>query len=185
MVKIAPRNSHEPNRARHQVGVLALPADAGGGGQRLFHHRGGVDEHLHVAARLGDEPARQALEALLDDVVIVVALGIDRDRAAIAGAEHGQGIAVRAVIHPEHDDGPHLRPHHPGIAAPFGTRGHPFHVAVMAFVEEPGEPVARLGGDFGPRHRDGIEAERRGGLDQGGFEVGGAGCGSAQKSRSA
>ena len=44
-----------------------------------------------------------------------------------------------------------------------GLRRHPLHVAVMAFVEEPGEPVARPGGDFGPRHRDGIEAERRGG----------------------
>ena len=36
--------------ARHQVGVLALPAEAGGGGERLLHHGGGVDEHLDVAA---------------------------------------------------------------------------------------------------------------------------------------
>ena len=171
--------------ARHQIGVLALPADAGRGGQRLFHHRGGVDEHLHVAARLRDEPARQVLEALLDDVVIVVALGIDRDRAAIAGGEDGHGIAFRTIIHAEHDDGPHLRPHQAGIAAAFRVRRHPPHVAVLAFVEEPGEPGARLRGDFGPRHRDGIEAEGGGGLDQGGFEVGGAGCGAAQKSRSA
>jgi hypothetical protein len=55
----------------------------------------------------------------------------------------------------------------------------------MAFVEEPGEAGTRPGGDFGQRYRDGIEAERRGGLDQGGFEVGGVKRGPAQKSRSA
>ncbi len=36
--------------ARHEVGVLALPAEAGGLRQRLFHHGGGVDEHFHVVA---------------------------------------------------------------------------------------------------------------------------------------
>jgi hypothetical protein len=56
---------------------------------------------------------------------------------------------------------------------------------VLAFVQEPGEPVGRLGGDFGARHRDGIEAERRRCLDERGFEVAGVVCGSAQKSRSA
>ena len=34
--------------ARHEVGVLALPAEAGLLGERLLHHGGGVDEHLHV-----------------------------------------------------------------------------------------------------------------------------------------
>jgi hypothetical protein len=56
---------------------------------------------------------------------------------------------------------------------------------VLAFVQEPGEPVARLGGDFGARHRDGIEAKRRRCLYERGFEVAGVVCGSAQKSRSA
>ena len=37
---------------RHEIGVLALPADAGGRGQRLFHHRGRIDEHFHIAAGL-------------------------------------------------------------------------------------------------------------------------------------
>jgi hypothetical protein len=55
----------------------------------------------------------------------------------------------------------------------------------MTFVEEPCKAGARPGGNFGQRHRDGIEAERRGGLDQGGFEVSGVERGLAQKSRSA
>ena len=36
--------------AADQIGVLALPAEAGGFCQRLFHHRRGVDEDLDVAA---------------------------------------------------------------------------------------------------------------------------------------
>jgi hypothetical protein len=32
--------------AAHQIGVLALPAQTGGGGQRFFHHRRGVHKHL-------------------------------------------------------------------------------------------------------------------------------------------
>ncbi len=36
--------------ARDEVGVLALPAQSGRLRQRLFHHRGGVDEHLDLGA---------------------------------------------------------------------------------------------------------------------------------------
>ena len=43
--------------ARNQIRVLALPADAGRRGERLLHHRRGVDENLdvcrHPAAALG------------------------------------------------------------------------------------------------------------------------------------
>ncbi len=35
--------------ARHQIGVLALPAQSRRLRQRLFHHGGGVDEHLDLA----------------------------------------------------------------------------------------------------------------------------------------
>ena len=45
-VKIAPRNSQEPCSRLTQIGVLALPADPGRRGERLFHHRRGVDEDL-------------------------------------------------------------------------------------------------------------------------------------------
>ena len=70
--------------ARDEIGVLALPAEAGRLRQRLLHQRRRVDEDLHVAMRRRDQPARQRLQALLDHVVIIVALRIDRDRAARA-----------------------------------------------------------------------------------------------------
>ena len=44
--------------ARHEVGVLALPAEAGLLGQRLLHDRRGVDKHLQLA-----RPARQRSSA--------------------------------------------------------------------------------------------------------------------------
>ena len=44
--------------ARHQIGMLALPAEPGFGRERLFHHRRGVDEHFHLAAGVLDQPAR-------------------------------------------------------------------------------------------------------------------------------
>src|SRR5262249_4814192 len=70
--------------ARDQIRVLALPPEAGGGGERLLHHRRGVDENLHVAAGLRSQPTGQCLEAELDEVVVVVAARVDRDRAAVA-----------------------------------------------------------------------------------------------------
>jgi hypothetical protein len=48
--------------------------------QRLFHHRSGVDEHLDLSPRHGfDQPAGERLQPLHDDVVIVLALGIERN----------------------------------------------------------------------------------------------------------
>ena len=67
--------------ARHEIGVLALPAEPGRGRERFLHHGRGIDEHLHVAARVRHQPARDRLELRLDEVVIVVALRVDRDRA--------------------------------------------------------------------------------------------------------
>ena len=47
------RAEEEPRAefAADEVGVLALPAEPGRLGERLLHHRRGVDEHLHVARR--------------------------------------------------------------------------------------------------------------------------------------
>ena len=69
---------------RNQIGVLALPAQPGGFGERLLHHGGGIDEHLDVAAGLFDQPAAELLQPRLDHLVVIVALGIDRDGAARA-----------------------------------------------------------------------------------------------------
>src|SRR6185312_11821846 len=46
---------------RDEVGVLALPADAGALGERLFHDRRGVDEHFQLARPGLGDPARQRL----------------------------------------------------------------------------------------------------------------------------
>ena len=69
----------------------------------------------------------------LDDVVVVVALRVDRDRAPLAPRENGPRVARRPVVHPEQDDGAHLRPERAGIAAT-GVR-HPRHVAVRTLGE--------------------------------------------------
>src|SRR5205085_11789128 len=69
--------------AADEVGVLALPPDARRLGERLFHHRCGIDEHFQLAAGALDQPARERLQRLLDRLVIVTALGIDRDAAEL------------------------------------------------------------------------------------------------------
>jgi hypothetical protein len=51
--------------AADEVGVLALPAEAGGGGQRLFHHRRGIDEDLHLAAGRGTSQPASAFRRFL------------------------------------------------------------------------------------------------------------------------
>jgi hypothetical protein len=63
--------------ARHQIGMLALPAKGGSGGERLFHDRRGIDEDFHVAARTINEPAPDLLEPRFDQVVIIVAARVD------------------------------------------------------------------------------------------------------------
>ena len=69
--------------ARDQIGVLALPADPGGLGERLFHHRGGIDEDFDLQAGLATEPAGEGLELAFDDAVIVAALRVNGDCAAL------------------------------------------------------------------------------------------------------
>ena len=64
-------------RAADEIGVLALPAETGGFGERLFHDRGGIDEHLELAAGKLDQPPGERLQRLLDEVMIVRALRVD------------------------------------------------------------------------------------------------------------
>ncbi len=122
--------------------MLALPAQSRRLRQRLFHHGGGVDEHLDLAACGRDQPSRQRLQPLLDQVVIVVASRIDRDRAARSLLENSQRIFIGPVIDAEHDDRAHVRPQHARIGAALGAGGEPVHVAMGAGVEEGAEMSA-------------------------------------------
>ncbi len=174
--------------ARHEIGVLALPAEAGLLGERLLHHRGGVDEHFHVdrrvdrllAARFRRQPARHRLEPRLDDLVIVDALRIDRDRAVRPLAQDRQRVGVGPVVHAEHDDGAHLRPQRARIAAPCRGRFHPLHVAVAAVGQELAQPVERKRDGIGTGHADDVEALRARRIRERGLQRRGI----AQKSRS-
>ena len=95
------RTQEQPGavHARDEVGVLALPAEAGGLGERLFRDRGGIDEDLYAdraspALFAGvDQPAGEGLERLLDGVVVVCPLRVDRDASATVGS----GSAARAL----------------------------------------------------------------------------------------
>ena len=51
-----------------------------------------VDEHLDVGVQPFMHPAREGLEPLLDQVVVVAALRIDADRGAVAPRQGRQRI---------------------------------------------------------------------------------------------
>ena len=97
--------------ARHEIGVLALPADARRRRERLLHHRRGIDEDLDVAAiGLGD-PAREPLQPPLEHVVIVAALAHrPRRRRARAVRAPASGSCGGRVIHAQRDDALGLAP---------------------------------------------------------------------------
>ena len=122
--------------AAQQVGVLALPADPGAGGQRFFHHRRGIDEDLDAAAVVVGDPAAQLLALFLQHVVIVAALGIDADGAAVGTGQHRQGVFAGAVVGAEHDDGLGLGHQGLGVAAPAIVIVQPRHVALAPVGEE-------------------------------------------------
>jgi hypothetical protein len=90
--------------ARDEIGVLALPAETCGFGQRLFHDGCGVDEDLDLTSRLAHEPACERLELLFHHLVIVAAAGVDRDDAQLPLVEQSHGIVIGSVIDAEHDD---------------------------------------------------------------------------------
>jgi hypothetical protein len=145
---------------RHQIGMLSLPAESGGGGERLFHHRCGVDKNFHVAAGAIDEPASDLFQTGFDQVVVIVAARIDRNGAAAWLLENGKRIAIRSVIDAEHQDGAHLRPQHLRVAAPIGVGRHPRHIAVSASLEKVPQPRRGLRDGVGPNHAGGVKAAR-------------------------
>jgi len=118
-----------------------------------------------------DQPAAELLQPRLDHLVVIVALGIDRDGAARASFQDRERIAARAVIDAEHDDRAHLRPHRARIAAAVGLGRHPIHVAMGAFGEEGSQALGGQRDRIRPRHADDIKALGAGGLGKRGFQL--------------
>ena len=152
--------------ARDEIGVLALPAEAGLLGQRLFHHRGGVDEDLHLALAqphapgLGQKVLRQLLEPALDDVVIVAVAGIDGDGRLLARGKRRQRVVVGGVAERKADHPARVRPQGLGRCTALRRLGHPLHRAVMTLGDEPCEIFGRLRRRTGGSDAHVVEAER-------------------------
>src|ERR1700733_8792944 len=89
--------------ARHQIGMLALPADARRGGKRLFHHGRGIEEHLDVAAGFLDQPAPETLQPRLDHVVIIVTARVNGNATVRAPFQNRQRIVLWAFWRPRID----------------------------------------------------------------------------------
>ena len=130
---------------RDQIGVLALPAQPGALGKRLFHYRRGIDEQLERARPAPFDPMCERLQPPLQDVVIIAAARVHRNDAAIAPLRQRQWVVLGSVIDAEHDDRACFGPQRLRIAAPRRSAGEPTHVAVIAARDEFAEPVARLG----------------------------------------
>ena len=117
--KIAPRNSQEPNSRETRLVCLPCqpsPAACASG----FSITAAVSTNTFTSSPdCRRQPSRQHLQPLLDDVVIVVALRVSRDRAACACFENIERIFIGAVIDAEHDDRTHAGPQHARIHAPF------------------------------------------------------------------
>ena len=96
--------------ARDEIGVLALPADAGALRQRLFHQRRGIDEHFDVSATLAREPLRELLQFAFDDIVIVAPRRVSGNEAAALLLQQRDRIIGAGVALPHKDRAPRLRP---------------------------------------------------------------------------
>ena len=79
LVRITPRNSQLPCSRLTRLVCLPCQPKTRRLGQRLFHDRRGIDKHFQFDRRAIDDEPRQRLERLLDRLMIIAALGIDRD----------------------------------------------------------------------------------------------------------
>jgi hypothetical protein len=116
--------------------------------------------------------------------MIIVALRVDRDRAAFAPLEHLKRILIGPVIDAEHDDRANAPPQHPRVGAALGLRGEPVHGAMGARIEELTEMLAGMRDCIRTGDADAVEAERTGFVLERGPEIGGRERDSVQKSRS-
>ncbi len=138
--------------------MLALPAEPRRFRVGLFHHRGCVDEDLHLRAAFLRKPPRNLLQALLDEIVVVAVLRIDGNRRAAAPLQRFQRIAVGAVVHRQHDDRFRVRPERQRIGAPCRRLFHPAHLSVTAERKPVPQSFGKVGACIRPRDADIVEA---------------------------
>ncbi len=124
--------------------MLALPAQPCRLSQRFLHHRGGIDKDLDLATCQPDQPAAKPLEPFLDQIVVVLALRIDADCAAILVADDLGRVMLGGVKLGQHDDRARLGPQICGRGAPMRPLGHPAHLAVPALFQKLGQPLGQL-----------------------------------------
>ena len=127
----------------YDIAMFALPADPGGGGERLFHHGRSIDKDLEIAAALANHPACERFQRLFDDIMIVGPLRINRNAALRPRIGERQRIDRRRVTHAKRDDAVRLGPKRCGCAALTLARLHPVHIAVITF-SKPGLKALRL-----------------------------------------
>ncbi|KVK52936.1 hypothetical protein L904_01165 [Agrobacterium sp. LY4] len=126
--------------AADEVGVLALPAETGGGGKRFFHYRCGIDKDFHILTGARGKTGGDFLQPPLDDVVIITIAGIDRDGSLVGFGKQAARIFFRTVVQPEHDDGAHVSPERFRLCPAGLGFLHPRHRAVIAIVEKLSQP---------------------------------------------
>ena len=148
--------------ARNEIGVLALPAQSGAGGERLLHDRRGIDEDLHVALGEFLHARGKRRELRLEHVVIIVTLRIDRDRAVRFFFQARERIGGPSVIQSEHDYALRFGPERARGLATLRGRGQPSHVPVAAVGEERVKRLARACHGVGGGEAHGVEAKRLG-----------------------
>ncbi len=73
------RSQEQPGAefAANEIGVFALPANAGGLCDGFFHHGGGIHEEFDFGLVAVGNVAGETPQLFFDDIVVVVALRID------------------------------------------------------------------------------------------------------------
>ena len=145
-----PQKQPRPIIAGHQIGMFTLPANTRQRGQRLFHHRGGIDKDLNIPAILTNDPACHLLQAFFDQIVIITVAGIAGDIGKVRLLQHRHWVFFRPIIHRQNNHAAHIGPQPFGRPPPVQMITHPSHIPILPAVHKglqpPLLPLAHRGG---------------------------------------